>query len=122
VSSASSRVPTSTLAAPQLALPVHPSLTLSFDALALPAQALTGTMLGAGEVAEARAYAARLLRLGTFFGLLVGAVLVASSPVLPDAFTADPRVASRATSALVVVGILQVPGAVLWVLDGVLMG
>ena len=42
--------------------------------------------------------------------------------MLPDAFTADPRVASRATAALVVVGILQVPGAVLWVLDGVLMG
>ena len=120
--SVAARVGPSTLGAHQIALQVWLFLTLAFDALAIPAQALTGTMLGAGEVAEARAYSARLLRLGIFFGFLVAGVLAASSPVLPDAFTADPRVASRATAALVVVGILQVPGAVLWVLDGVLMG
>jgi len=120
--SVAARVGPSTLGAHQIALQVWLFLTLAFDALAIPAQALTGTMLGRGDVGEARRYAARLLRLGTVFGLLVGGGLVAFSPVLPQAFTADGRVASRATAALVVVGVLQVPGAALWVLDGVLMG
>ncbi|HWW53212.1 MAG TPA: MATE family efflux transporter [Acidimicrobiales bacterium] len=120
--SVAARVGPSTLGAHQIALQVWLFVTLTFDALAIPAQALTGTLLGQGDVSEARWYADRLARLGALCGVAVGVVLVAASPLLPHAFTADGRVASRASAALVVVGVLQVPGAVLWVLDGVLMG
>src|SRR5947209_11670626 len=62
------RVGPATLGAHQIALQVWLFLTLAFDGLAIPAQALTGTLLGATDVAEARAYAGRLLRLGILFG------------------------------------------------------
>jgi putative MATE family efflux protein len=120
--SVAARVSPATLGAHQIALQVWLFVTLAFDGLAIPAQAFTGTLLGTGDVEETRAYALRLLQLGAWFGLAVGALLVATSSVLPHAFTADPHVASRATAGLVIVGILQFPGAALWVLDGVLMG
>ena len=120
--SVAARVGPTTLAAHQIALQVWLFVTLAFDGLAIPAQAFTGTLLGQGDVGQTRAYALRLLQLGAAFGSAVGAVLVVTAGLLPHAFTADPRVASRATTALVIVGVLQLPGAVLWVLDGVLMG
>jgi putative MATE family efflux protein len=116
------RVGPTTLGAHQIALQVWLFVTLAFDGLAIPAQAFTGTLLGRGDVDETRAYALRLLQLGAAFGAAVGAVLVVTAGLLPHAFTADARVASRATTALVIVGALQLPGAILWVLDGVLMG
>jgi putative MATE family efflux protein len=116
------RVGPTTLGAHQIALQVWLFVTLAFDGLAIPAQAFTGTLLGRGDVDETRAYALRLLQLGAAFGAAVGAVLVGTAGLLPHAFTADARVASRATTALVIVGALQLPGAILWVLDGVLMG
>ena len=120
--SIAARVGPATLGAHQIALQVWLFVTLAFDGLAIPAQAFTGTLLGTGDVDETRLYALRLLRLALYCGLLVAAVLVATASVLPHAFTADPHVVSRAAAALVIVGILQVPGAALWVLDGVLMG
>jgi putative MATE family efflux protein len=120
--SVAARVDQFTLGAHQIALQVWLFVTLAFDGLAIPAQALTGTLLGQGDASEARHYAGRLLRLGSRFGAGVGALLVVAAPLLPHAFSGDAKVTSRATAALVVVGVLQIPGAVLWVLDGVLMG
>jgi putative MATE family efflux protein len=120
--SVAARVDTPTLGAHQIALQVWLFVTLAFDGLAIPAQALTGTFLGAEEVGDARSYAARLLQLGGLLGVVAGVAIAAAAPVLPRAFTADGAVASRATAALIFVGVLQVPGAVLWVLDGVLLG
>ena len=59
-------------------------------------------------------------------GLRAGAglciVVVASAWLLPHIFTGDPAVVSRAAAALVVVGLMQLPAAVVFVLDGVLLG
>jgi putative MATE family efflux protein len=120
--SIAARAGQATLAAHQIALQVWLFLTLGFDGLAIPAQTLTGTMMGRGDEAEARAYARRLTIMGVAVGVVAAGVVAALSPLLPRAFTADAAVFTRAAGALLVVAALQVPGAWLWVLDGVLLG
>jgi putative MATE family efflux protein len=111
-----------TLAAHQVALQVWLFVTIGFDGLAIPAQTITGTFLGQGSTKETRAYGSRLLVLGLWCGAAVGAVIVVVAGVLPHVFTGNDRVAHEATIALIAVGVLQVPDAVLFVLDGILMG
>lgn len=116
------RVDASTLGGHQIALQVHLFIALALDALAIPGQILVGTLLGAGDRVEARAVSERLLRLGVMGGLLVAVALLLSAPILPHAFTTDPAVIDRARAALVVAAFVQVPAAVAFVLDGVLIG
>ena len=44
------------------------------------------------------------------------------SPLLPWGFTDDPEVVDAAVIALVVLGLMQLPGAITFVTDGILMG
>lgn len=120
--SVAARVGPVALAGHQIALQVHTFLSLVLDALAIPGQILVGTLLGGGRPGEARETARRLLRVGTGAGAVVGAAVAASSAVLPYAFTADPGVVRAATVALLFVAAAQVPAAVAFVLDGVLIG
>ncbi|MDQ1395412.1 MAG: hypothetical protein QOG64_671 [Acidimicrobiaceae bacterium] len=120
--SVAARVGPSSLGGHQIALQVETFLALSLDALAIAAQAMVGTLLGAGEEAEARDTGRRLVRFGILAGLALAVVVVVSAPLLPHIFTGDAAVVHRATAALVVVGVLQIPGSVAYVLDGVLMG
>ncbi|HEX2039519.1 MAG TPA: MATE family efflux transporter [Acidimicrobiales bacterium] len=116
------RVSPATLGGHQIALQVHLFVALALDAFAIPGQVLVGTLLGADDRAEARATSRRLLQLGLLGGVLVAVVLVATAPVLPTLFTHDPAVLDRARVALVIAGLVQLPGAVAFVLDGVLIG
>ena len=59
------------LAAHQVASNVWTLLALGLDALAIAGQALTGTALGAGDVAGARAATARMVRWGWLGGVVV---------------------------------------------------
>ncbi|MDP8992259.1 MAG: MATE family efflux transporter [Actinomycetota bacterium] len=120
--STAARVGAATLGGHQIAIQVHSFLALVLDSLAIPGQILVGTLLGAGDVDEARATSRRLLRLGVIAGGTVGLALLASSWALPHAFSADPAVLERARLALVVAGVAQVPAGVAFTLDGVLIG
>jgi putative MATE family efflux protein len=120
--SVAARVGPSTLAGHQIALQVETFLALSLDALAIAAQAMVGTLLGAGEQEEARETGRRLLRFGILAGVILAVIVVATAPLLPHIFTGDAAVVHRATAALVVVGVLQIPGSIAYVIDGVLMG
>ncbi len=62
------------------------------------------------------------MRLGIAIGAGVGTAVAAASWVLPHAFSGDSAVVERATLALVLVGAAQLPAAVAFVLDGVLIG
>jgi putative MATE family efflux protein len=110
------------LAAHQVALQVWLFVTAALDGLAIPAQAIVGTELGAGDPANARAYAQRLLVLGTWVGAGLGALLAMITPVLANAFTSSVPVARAVVGPLLIVAALQVLDAVVFVLDGVLMG
>jgi len=120
--STAARVGATTLAGHQIALQIHTFLALVLDSLAIPGQILVATALGAGAMDEARDVSRRLVRLGVVIGAGVGLVVAATSWALPHAFSGDPTVVDRATTALVLVGLAQVPAAIAFVLDGVLIG
>ncbi|MCU1464001.1 MAG: family efflux transporter, partial [Acidimicrobiales bacterium] len=110
------------LAAHQVAYQLFLFLALSVDALAIAGQALVGTALGAGDEPGAVAIARRLVARGLQVGAVLLVALVAGAAALPHLFTADVAVARQAEPILVILGVLQVPGATAFVLDGVLMG
>jgi putative MATE family efflux protein len=116
------RVGATTLAGHQIANQVFVFLALVVDALAIAAQAIVGTELGADGGAAAEEVSRRLIRLGLLVGAVIGAVLIATAPLLPHVFTGDDDVVRHAAIALVVLGVMQLPGSVTFVLDGVLMG
>jgi putative MATE family efflux protein len=116
------RVSPATLGAHQIAFQLFVFLALVVDALAVAGQAIVGTDLGAAAVDSAEELGARLLRLSCWVGAVIGVALVVLSPLLPRLFSADDAVVSRAAIAVAALGVMQVPGAVTFVLDGVLMG
>ena len=119
---AAGRVGTSALGGHQIAQQTFIFLALTTDALAVAAQAIIGTASGAGDRVQADEDTTRMLRLGVMVGGVLTVLVVASAPVLPRIFSSDDAVIHAATTALVALGIMQVPGAITFVLDGVLMG
>lgn len=116
------RVGPDVLGGHQIALQIETFLALVVDALAIAAQALVGTALGAADIDGARAAAHRLLWWGRRAGVIFGVAVIASAPALPTVFSPDGAVRDQATAALLAVGVLQPVAAVAFVLDGVLLG
>lgn len=116
------RLGTAALAGHQITLQVWTLLSLSLDALAVPAQVFVGEALGRADRAHARAVGRRCLRLGLAAGVVAGLFVVAASGALPVLFSPVAAVRHEATRALVVCGILQPAAALAFVLDGLLLG
>lgn len=116
------RMGTVTVAAHQIARELWTMLALVQDGFAIAGQAMVGTALGAGLVAEARDVATRLLWWGTGFGFVVGAAYLALEGVLPGVFTTDAAVLAAVGAVWMTVALLQPIGGVVFVLDGILMG
>src|SRR5690606_18594815 len=92
------------------------------DALAIAAQAMIGKGLGSGDLAQVHRVLRRTVAWGVWFGVLVGALIAASSGVLGLVFTGEPAVAALVQPALLVLAVAQPVAGVVFVLDGVLMG
>ncbi len=120
--SSAARVDSVTLAAHQIVHQLFIFLAYFVDALAVAAQAMIATAIGKGDTAAVRVTTGRLFRHGAVLGAVVTVLLLAASPLLPRVFTGDDRVASRATAAIVVLALMQIPAAFTFVLDGVIMG
>ncbi len=116
------RIDDVTLGGHQIALQIETFLALVVDGLAIAAQALVGTALGARDVAEARAVGRRLLQWGAVMGVVLAVALALASHALPALFTGDVDVRDRAAIGLLFVAILQIPASFVFVLDGVLLG
>ncbi len=110
------------VAAHQLASTLWTFLAFSLDAIAIAAQAITGRYLGAGDLGATRAVTDRMTRWGLWSGVVTGALLAASSPVVGNLFTTDPAVRSLLTPVLLVAALFQPVAGVVFVLDGVLIG
>ena len=93
------RIDPPTLAAHQIAASMFVFLALALDALAVPAQTLVAEELGRAD-GDAADLSARVVRLSLMAAAVLALVLALLSPVLPHAFTDDPAVIERATSAL----------------------
>ncbi|MBA3288456.1 MAG: MATE family efflux transporter, partial [Acidimicrobiia bacterium] len=111
-----------TLAAHQVAAGLFGFLALVLDALAIPAQTLVAEELGRDDLPQAAAIADRSTRLSVWAAAALAVLLAAAAPLLPHAFSGDPAVVERATSALWWLAAVLLPGAVAFALDGVLIG
>jgi Na+-driven multidrug efflux pump len=116
------RVDAPTLAAHQIAASMFGFLALVLDSLAIPAQTLVAEELGRDRRPRAADVARRCARLSLFAGAALAGPLALLAPVLPHAFTGDPAVISRATSALLLLAVMLLPGAIAFAYDGVLIG
>jgi putative MATE family efflux protein len=116
------RVGTDALGGHQIAAQLFIFLAIGVDMFKVAGQSLIGHALGAQRPDEAREIVAHLYRWAARAGLLLFVVTLLAAPLLPHAFSSDPAVRHEATIALVFLAVLQLPGAVTFVLDGVLMG
>jgi putative MATE family efflux protein len=113
---------TEELAGWQVAFTIFSTAAFALDALAIAAQALIGRGLGADDEPFVRRVLGRTVAWGVWFGVLVGALIAASSSIIGLVFTGDPAVAALVQPALLVLAVAQPLCGVVFVLDGVLMG
>ncbi len=83
---------------------------------------MVGRFLGAESGHDARAVGRRLLELGVVVGVVFGFAVVALRPWLAGLFTNDPGVRHLTLEVLWIVAALQPLAAMVFVLDGVLIG
>lgn len=113
---------TDELAGWQVAFAVFSAGAFALDALAIAAQALIGKSLGAGDRAMVALVLRRTVTWGAVFGIVVGAAVAALSGVIGLVFTGDPALAALVQPALLVLAAAQPVCAIVFVLDGVLIG
>jgi putative MATE family efflux protein len=117
-----SRISDDAVAAHQICMQVLLFLALSLDALAIAGQAMVGRFLGASSTHDARAVGRRLVELGIGVGVLFGLAVVLVRPWLAGAFTNSHAVRHLVLEVLWIVAAMQPVAAVVFVLDGVLIG
>jgi len=115
-------VDTPTLAANQVLIQLFTFLALMLDALAIPAQSLVAGALGRDDTDEALLVGRSSNRLSLWCAALLAVVLAALSPLLPHVFSGDPAVHSRLTAGLLILAVMQFPGAIAFAFDGALIG
>ena len=116
------RVGESSLAAHQIAFGIFALGALLLDAIAIAAQVLVGRALGAGEASTARAAAVRTLGWSLLAGCVFGALTLALAGGLPQAFSDDPVVLERAEAIWTMFALMLPAAAVVFALDGILIG
>jgi putative MATE family efflux protein len=117
-----SRLGTASLGAHQIAYQIWTFLALSLDAVAIAAQAMIGRLLGAGDVDRARDAGRRMIEWGIVLGVACALVVAALRGPLVGVFTSDHAVRAHALTVLWIVAAFQPVNAVVFVLDGVLIG
>jgi putative MATE family efflux protein len=117
-----SEVGTAELAGHQIAAQIFLVLAIGCDMFKVAGQSLVGNALGAGDRAGARDLVEHLRRWAWRFGITLTLVTLVLAPVIPLGFSHDHQVIRAARVALVVLAFMQIPAAVTFVFDGVLMG
>lgn len=97
-------------------------LALALDAVAIAAQVLVSSALGAGGVARARAVLVGCVRVSVGAGVVLGVLVAAASPWVGPLFSDDPAVRTAIATTLLVVAVAQPLAGWVFALDGVLMG
>jgi len=110
------------VAAHQVVLQLWYFQAMVLDSLAIAAQSLVGSALGAGGADRARAMAWRVSRYGLVLGCGFGVLFAALAGVLPRAFTTDPAVLAVIPVAWWFFTALQPVAGLVFALDGVLLG
>jgi putative MATE family efflux protein len=122
ITSAAARTGAVTAAAHQVLFQSFLLVSFLMDGIAIAAQALVGTALGAGSEREAREVARATIRLGVVGGAVIAGVLLAGSAVLPRLLTDDPAVLAAVATAWWLAAMGHAINGPVFALDGVLMG
>ena len=110
------------LAGQQIAYRLWTLLSLSTDALAVPAQVFVSAALGRGDRPAAERAARRTLLLGLAAGIGLGLLTAALALFAPGLFTTDPAVRQAAVTALLWAALTQPLAALAFVYDGIILG
>ncbi len=110
------------LGAHQIGVQTYFFFALMIDALAVAAQSIFASQMGTGAGRELWTVTRRLVRLGLIAGVVLAAVLAIGAPWLGHLFSGDSDVVARSRNVLLWCALMQITGAVVFVLDGVLMG
>jgi Na+-driven multidrug efflux pump len=110
------------LAAHQIAFQLWSFLALVLDAIAIAGQAMIGRFLGAGAADEARLAGRRMVQWGVVAGVVFAVCVLGARSALVPLFTRDDAVRRLTFDVLVIVALLQPINAVVFVLDGILIG
>ena len=116
------RISDDAVAAHQIAFQINLFLALSLDAIAIAGQALVGKYLGAADAHRARVASRRMIEWGVAIGVGFAVVLAAARTGLVPLFTDDAGVQHLALQVLWIVALVQPLAAVVFVLDGILIG
>jgi putative MATE family efflux protein len=116
------RVGSASLGAHQIAFQLFIFVALVLDAVAIAGQVIVGRMLGADDAPGARAAARRMIEWSVVAGVVFAGLLLVLSGPLPHLFTDDPRVLERAREMWPLFALMQPFAAVVFALDGILIG
>jgi putative MATE family efflux protein len=116
------RIGAASLAAHQVAFQLFVFLALVLDAIAIAGQVLVGRALGAADAAGARAASRRMLEWALACGCVFAVVLLALTAILPGLFTEDDAVIAHAEEIWPLFALMQPAAAVVFALDGILIG
>lgn len=110
------------LAAHQVVWSLWSFTSYAFDALAVAAQTLFATAAGKGDVSSSRLLLRRLSIWGVGAGLVFGAAIALTSPLLPAFFSTDEAVRAATTAGLLVAAAGMPIASAVFLFDGVMMG
>ena len=120
--SVAARIGAAPVAAHQVAFLVWMMLSLTMDGLAIAAQAMVGTALGAGDGDGARRIGRRTIVWSVGVGITLGLALLFARDSVSGLFSNDPAVVGLAGFLLLHVGLMAPLSGVAFALDGILIG
>jgi len=115
-------VGTVALAAHQVGWQLWIFLALALDSLAIAGQALVGRLIGAGRADIARRVGNKLCCWGLWLGIGFCITFLLLRNVLPRIFSDDPTVLAAVGSVFLLLSLMQIPNAIVFVIDGLLIG
>lgn len=117
-----SRMGASVVGAHQIGLQLFLFLALALDSLAIAAQTLVGSSLGAGDLPRARRTASLVGRMGLAAGVFAALLLLTGRVVVPELFSSSDAVLAQAALMWWWLMAMQPVAGVVFALDGVMMG
>lgn len=117
-----SRSGDTSLGAHQIGVQTYFFFALMIDSLAIAAQSIFAGQMAKQSAGQLWSVTRRLVRLGLFTGAILAGLLAVASPWMGRLFSNDADVIARSRGVLLWCALMQLTGAVVFVLDGVLMG
>ncbi len=122
IAAAAARTDPITAAAHQVIWQVYLLISFLLDGLAVASQTMIGNAIGSDDLSEVRATANDGLRWSVGAGMVIGVVLLASRVPIVSVFTPDPGVMVEVAQAWWLPAVAMILHALVFVMDGILMG